>query len=172
MCEGTLSGKRMRHGRGTEAAEVAGVRPPGGMGGDKIHRGRNGPTTPGRGPRPAQIPMRACENTRPERRASVKAMAMRTGATARCPARPVSVRRWFGASCWLGLGMRKGLGRGQLKGLGAPRPGPRPALGRRQCLRHAPLRGTVVQTRGAVLSYSHPPMHNGSIFYSIMLCLS
>ena len=172
MCEGTLSGKRMRHGRGTESAEVAGVRPPGGMGGDKIHRGRNGPTTPGRGPRPAQIPMRACENTRSERRASVKAMAMRTGATARCPARPVSVRRWFGASCWLGLGMRKGLGRGQLKGLGAPRPGPRPALGRRQCLRHAPLRGTVVQTRGAVLSYSHPPMHNGSIFYSIMLCLS
>ena len=49
------------------------MRPPGGMGGDKIHRGRNGPTTPGRGPRPAQIPMRACENTRSERRASVKA---------------------------------------------------------------------------------------------------
>lgn len=93
---------------------------------------------------------------------------MPTGATTQFPARPVSVQRWFGASCWLGLG--KGLGRGQLQGLGAP--GPRPALGRRQCLRHAPLRGTVVQTRGAVLSYSHPPMHNGSIFYSIMLCLS
>ena len=46
----------------------------------------------------------ACENTELEHRASVKVVAMRTGATARCPARPVSVRRWFGASCWYPAG--------------------------------------------------------------------
>ena len=97
-------------------------------------------------PRPAQIPMCACENTRPEHHASVKVTPMPTGATTQFPARPVSVQRWFGASCWLGLGLGKGLGRGQLQGLGAP--GPRPALGRRQCLRHAPLRGTISQARG------------------------
>ena len=56
MCEGTLGGKRVRHGRDPEAAEVAGLRQPGGVGGE------TGPQHP----RPPQITMHACENTRPE----------------------------------------------------------------------------------------------------------
>ena len=84
ICEGALGRKRERRGWGLEAAEVAGLRPPGGDGGEnKFTEAETGPQHP----RPAQIPMCACENTRPKHRAAGKVVAMRTGAAAHCPPR-------------------------------------------------------------------------------------